>query len=287
MKLRKILGLLVATGLVGASFATPADAAPRVVMGQAKKAAAKKPPPPPPDRPAAMKKKIGLSPKGLVWGMSVEGLAKAYDKVFDEEFRPLYRKVSPGPRMDALDAELADKKAILRRSKLLFGTLPTGIDQSELKGEYSYGNGESMTRVTLRTGTTRNFFFFSDKLWLVYDEHRLRPGGAYGESFEEALKLLTKRFGAVEPQIVEPNYAIGRSFTEARWTDGTVIVRAINREHGKVIGMAYADAKVWNNLATYRKNKLTDPHAVDKDVAAATRKEEPKPPPADPKKKKK
>lgn len=286
MKVRSIWALVVGASMVGLSWSAPVDAAPGLVLGQAKKAAKKAPPPPPPDRPAAMKKKIALSPAGLKWGMSAEALAKVYDKVFDKEFVPLYQKVSPGPRMDALDAELETKKSVLRRNKILFGTLPTGIDQSELKGEYSYGNGESMTRTTLRTGTTRNFFFFADKLWLIYDEHKLREGGPYGASFEEALKILTKRFGEVAPQIVEPDYARGRNFTEARWTDGSLVVRAINREHGKVVGMAYADANIWNNLSSHRKNRVEDPHALDKDVAAATRKEEPKPPPEEKKKKK-
>ena len=223
--------------------------------------------------PAKMKGKLGLSPKGLTWGMSMEALAKVYDKVFDEEFVKLYKKAQPGPQMEALDAELADKKALLRRHKIEFGVLPTGVDQSALKGEYSYANKESMTKITLRTGVTRNFFFFDDKLWKVYDEHKLRKGGAYGENWEEAIEILTKKYG-IAPYKVDPDYARGRNFEEAQWQDGNTVIRAINRS--PVLGLAYQEAAIYFNLAKYRTKKPADPSAVDKDVAAATA---PPPPP--------
>ncbi len=287
MKLKLFSALVGATLVAAVAPIHEADASPVVVLAKPKAKA--KPKASASDKPPMMKKRIGLSPKGVAWGISVAQLAKIYDRVFDKEFVPLYKKVSPGPRMAALDAELENKKAILRRNKLLFGTLPTGIDQSPLKGEYSYGNNESMTRVTLRSGTTRNFFFFNDKLWLIYDEHKLREGGPYGASFEEAVQILTKKFGGVAPQMLEPDYAKGRSFAEARWQDGKIVVRAINREYQKVIGMAYADASVFFHLSKYRKNKVADPSAMDKDVAAATAKpsEEPKKDDGKSKKKKK
>ncbi|MCA9600136.1 MAG: hypothetical protein KC776_42830 [Myxococcales bacterium] len=287
MKL-KLFSALVGAALVTAiAPAHDAAASPAVVFAKPKAKKAKAPSAS--DKPPMMKKRIGLSPKGVAWGISVEQLAKIYDRVFDKEFVPLYKKVSPGPRMAALDAELENKKAVLRHNKILFGTLPTGIDQTPLKGiQYSYGNNESMTRVTLRSGTTRNFFFFNDKLWMIYDEHKLREGGPYGASFEEAVQILTKRLGGVEPQMVEPDYAKGVSFPEARWQDGKVVVRAINREYQKIIGMAYADTSVFFNLSKYRKNKVEDPSAMDKDVAAVTQKktEPPKDEGKDKKKKK-
>jgi hypothetical protein len=272
MKLKLFSALVGATLVAAVAPIHEAEASPVVVLAKPKAKTKAKAKPSASDAPPMMKKRIGLSPKGVAWGISVAKLAKIYDRVFDREFVPLYKKVSTGPRMAALDAELENKKAILRRNKLQFGTLPTGIDQSPLKGEYSYGNNESMTRVTLRSGTTRNFFFFNDKLWLIYDEHKLRQGGPYGASFEEAVQILTKKLGGVEPQMLEPDYAKGRSFAEARWQDGKVVVRAINREYQKVIGMAYADPSVFFHLSKFRKNKLADPSAMDKDVAAVTQK---------------
>ncbi|HEX7669754.1 MAG TPA: hypothetical protein VF395_09235, partial [Polyangiaceae bacterium] len=110
--------------------------------------------------PTTVDKKVKLSPDGLKFGMTIEEISKLYEKVFDDEFVPLYQHVEPGPRMAELDSELADKKQRILRNKLEFGALPSGLDDTAIGGEYSYNNGESMTQLKLRSGTQRYFFFF-------------------------------------------------------------------------------------------------------------------------------
>src|SRR5436190_6961308 len=225
------------------------------------------------DKPAAassagnIEKATGLSPKGLHWGLTLEGVAKIYDKVFEEEYLPLLRKAQPGQEMQGLEDEQKMRQGILRRGRIDFGNIPTGVDQSPLKGEYSYNNGESMATLRLRSGTERHFFFFSDKLWKVYDEHKLTKGGSLGENFAEAAKILSKRFG-VTGKLVPADYDKGQPYDEMQWRDPEKTIRAIDR--GNVLGMVYADRSVAENLAQYRKNKPEDLHAMDKDVAAAT-----------------
>jgi len=225
------------------------------------------------DKPAAassvgnIEKAVGLSPKGLHWGLTLEGVAKIYDKVFEEEYLPLLRKAQPGQEMQGLEDEQKMRQGILRRGRIEFGNIPTGVDQSPLKGEYSYNNGESMATLRLRSGTERHFFFFSDKLWKVYDEHKLTKGGTLGENFAEATKILSKRFG-VTGKLVPADYDKGQPYDEMQWRDPEKTIRAIDR--GNVLGMVYADRSVAENLAQYRKNKAEDLHAMDKDVAAAT-----------------
>src|SRR4051812_18419778 len=126
-----------------------------------------------------------ISPKGLRWGLTLEGVAKVYDKVIEDDYLPLLKKAQPGQEMIALEDEQKNKQGVLRRSRIDFGDIPTGVDYSPLKGEYSYRNAESMATLRLRSGTERHFFFFSDKLWKVYDEHKLAKGGPLGENFEE------------------------------------------------------------------------------------------------------
>jgi len=276
MKLR-VVGMLAAFGVAALTLSAEPVA---LAKGKEKKAAA-----PAPTGPAKFKGRLVLSPKGLSWGDSIEAVAKLYDKEFDKEFLPLYKKAQPGPQMSALDAELRDKKALIRRSRIEFGSLPTGVDQSPLKGEYSYMNGEMMTKVKLRSGVMRYFFFFKNRLWKIYDEHKLRKGGPYGENWDEALKIITKKYGGVAPYKLEPDYAKGRNFDEAQWQDGTTVIRAINRE--PMLAMVYQDANIFFNLSKYRVNKPQDPHAIDKDVAAATSKPEPPKPKEEPKGKKK
>jgi hypothetical protein len=124
---------------------------------------------------------------------------------------------------------------------------------------------------------TRNFFFFDDKLWKVYDEHKYRKGGAYGENWDEAKEILNKKYG-VPGTLVEADFAKGRAFEELQWQDGTTVIRAINR--APTLGLAYQDASIYFNLAKYRTKKLEDPHKMDKDVASATAKPPEEPPKA-------
>src|SRR5262245_35109934 len=206
MKFR-VVGMLTVLGMAALFMGpSPADAQTKEKAPAAKPKAGDKKEAAATGGPAKMKGKLALTPKGVTWGISLQQLAKIYDKVFDEEYAPLYKKVQPGPAMDALDNEVGDKKQLLRRNQINFGVLPTGVDQGPLKGEFSYGNQESMTRITLRTGVTRNFFFFSDKLWKVYDEHKLRKGGAYGENWDEAKEILAKKYG-VAGSVVEADFA--------------------------------------------------------------------------------
>jgi len=112
---------------------------------------------------------IELRPAGLRWGMSPAQLAELYDREIDRRYVPLYEKAQPGPQTSRLDASVASAKQAFRRSKIDFGDLPTGIDSTALKGEYSYKNGESMMQMTRSSGN-QYFFFINDRLWKVYDE---------------------------------------------------------------------------------------------------------------------
>ena len=223
-------------------------------------------------------KRIALSPEGLKYSMSLESIAKLYDKQFDTEFLPLYKKASPGPETDALDAELKQRKGEVRRSKVDFGQTPTGVDQTPLKGEYSYANGESMGRLTLKSGTERYFFFFSDKLWKVYDAHKLKEGGPLGASYAEAVKKLNTRFGSPGKK-VPANQATGQNFDETHWLTTDMLIRAVDR--GDLLAVVYCDREIQEKLPSMRRNKPKDQHSMDPDVAAALKKSDA---PAEPKK---
>lgn len=235
-------------------------------------------------------KSFQIPPKGMRWGLSLEGIAKIYDDTIKAEMLPLFKKAEPGLELNALEDELKLRQGELRRSRLEFGSNPTGLDSTALKGEYSYNNGESMATVTQRSGTKRYFFFFSDRLWKVYDEHKLKAGGTLGADFKEAVQVLTKRFG-VAPKLMPSDYEKGRPFDEAEWRDPEKVIRAIDR--GNVLAVVYADRKVQENLGDYRKNKGEpgtlgkSEDGLDKDVQAAMRRAPEPPPNKDEKKDKK
>ncbi|MBX3181955.1 MAG: hypothetical protein KIT72_11155 [Polyangiaceae bacterium] len=282
-----LVGWAMAAGLMCSAVTAPASAqakgkapAKAAAKAPAKGAKedgkeAKKPPP----KPGEIVGEVRLSPAGLKWGLSNEQIAKIYDKVFEAEFVPLYKRVQPGPRMAALDAELEAKKARLRRSVIQFDDTATGIDETPLAHEYTYRNGESMSRISLRTGTMRHFFFFNNKLWKIYDERPLTKGGRFGPDFKTAVERLTKTMGA-PPIVLEPDRDMGRSFTEAIWMNDAIIVRLIDREFQGKVGLVYVSKDVQSNIGSYRKNKKPDPSKLSKDIEHVTRKApEPEPEP--------
>ena len=173
-------------------------------------------------QPAQLKKDIRLSPERLRWGLTLQQVAKIYDDEFDAQYAPIYKRTDPGVEMQAIDAEVADKKALIRRMRVDFGATPTGVDQGPLKGEYSYNNGESMSRTQLAGGTQRYFFFFNDKLWKVYDEYKL--GSKLGTGWSAAISALTELFGGA-PRIM-PADSQNRRYDEAIWTTPALQIRA-------------------------------------------------------------
>lgn len=221
--------------------------------------------------PTRLNKRVRLSPKGVQWGMGLKELTKVYNKVFDDEFRPLYKRTQPGVKMQALDEELRVKKGLIKRNHLKFGNTPTGVDYSSLKGEYSYKNQESKTHITLRSGVKRHFFFFNNKLWKVYDEHKLKKKGALGRSYNGAVKKLTKKLKVLPRKREAGQGENAPRFNEADWADGTTVVRLVDRSFEKVVGLVYVDQSVWENLDRYRPNKMKDASAVDADVESITR----------------
>jgi len=231
-----------------------------------------------PGGPGSVSKKIGLAPEGLKFGMSLEAIAKLYDKTFDDEYLPLYKKAAPGPESEALDAEIKQKKMEVRRSRVDFGNTPTGVDQTSLKGEYSYANGESMARLTLRSGTERYFFFFNDRLWKVYDEHRLKKGSPLGADYASAIKVLQGKYG-VPPKKVPASPDKGQYFDESVWVTPDMVIRAVDRD--SILAMIYADRDVQEDLPKRRRNHPTNVTEMDKDVANALKKSEPPPGPSD------
>lgn len=228
----------------------------------------------------AVTNSIQLSPEGLRFGMSVKEVAELYDKLLDKEYVPLYRKVQPGPKMNALDAELQEKKLAFRRSRVDFGTLPTGIDQTALAGEYGYKTDESLMSFK-QGGRTRFFFFFQGKLWKVYDEIALGEASELGASFQDGLQVLAKRFGAAG-RVREADPASDRKTTEADWVDARTHVRALDRSWENVIGLVHEERETAKSLIELRKANQTDPNAIDPAVLAITRGSEPEsaPPPS-------
>lgn len=217
-----------------------------------------------------LKRDFMVAPNGLRWGISFQMLGKVYDDALDADYAPILKKTDPGRQMELLEAEITEKKSLVRRGKVDFGSTPTGVDSTPLAGEYGYNNGESMAKVILNGGTVRFTFFMTDRLWKVYDEYKIGKGSKLGASWEDAVKALTELLGG-PPQMLAPDDSVGRSFDEAVWTTATMSIRAINRSHQNVVAVAWADRAVSEKLgATRKSNKLPNPVAMDSKVRDVT-----------------
>jgi hypothetical protein len=219
--------------------------------------------------PPMAKEAIRLLPEGFRLGMSMAEVFDFYDKVLDQDHSPLYKRVQPGPQMIALDAELADRKAAFRRGVVEFGDLPTGIDQTALKGEYSYKDSEAMASLN-RGGMTRYFFFVSKRLWKVYDEVPLKAGGDLGGTYQEAIVALQKRYG-VGGRVLAADPGQGRRTTEVDWADATSHVRALDRSQQGLVGLVTEERITAIKMASLRASQGKDEGAVDPLIQMVTR----------------
>lgn len=259
--MRRVAFFLTA-GLLTLGVAASASAAP---AAKATKAATKGAA----GEPTTVDKKIKLNPDSVRFGMTIEELSKAYDKVLDDEWVPLYKSVEPGPRMNELDAELAERKLDILKNKVEFGSLPSGFENTALAGEYTANNGETMTHLRLRSGVERYFFFFGNHLWKVYDVQKLGKKSKLGEDFPAALGTLTTAFGK-SPRTRKADPGQGRRFDQSDWQDKDTIVRVIDQANGKA-GLAYIDRKIEENLGKYRTNKGEAAETLDREVSDVTR----------------
>lgn len=252
------LGLisLVAVGLMGAaSGVTDAYAAGG--------AAAKGPKPPP-----VVKEPIRLTPEGLHFGMASNELVDFYNKVLDQDYVAIYKVTPVGPKMKQVDAALADQKSAFPRSEVPFNNLPTGIDNTPLRGEYSYNNNEMMMSMT-RQGVTRYFFFSSKRLWKIYDAVPLKADSELGATYKDAIAALTKRFN-VAGRVLAEDPAQGRNTTEVDWADTSTHVRAIDRSSENILALVFEERGTAERMAAYRAAHKENQGAIDPTIAAAT-----------------
>jgi hypothetical protein len=276
MKAKRLLGALLTAGL---TLAVAMQATDVEAKGKDKEEA------PPADTPVT-KKAIPLTLAGVGFGQSPRQVGEALDKLVDDDYRPRYREVQPGIEMTNLDAQVAEEKSQFRRSRVDFGKLPTGLDGTPLRGEFTYNNKEAMMSCT-RKGELVYFFFIQERLWKIIEEKKLAEGGPLGKSYMEAVVKLSTNYG-IPGRVRQPDGTTVLAL-EVDWKDATTHLRAVQRSD-TALGLAYEDNGTVANLSSLRPNKAVVDNGIDPDVAAMMRPPDaaPGPPPdakKDPKKK--
>jgi hypothetical protein len=265
MKANRVLGLVLAAGVGFVAAGASPDA---LAQSKTKPPAAKPAGPTVPAEPPMGKKAWHISPPGLAWGMNQKKVADIYDAVLEEDYKPKYKQASPGVQMKNLDAALAEEKAAFRRSRIDFGKLPTGVDSTPLRGEFTYLNRESIMSLT-RNGETRYFFFINDRLWKLIDEIKLSDQSKFGKNYKESTEKFAAFFG-VPGRVLPPDAAAGRFAAEVDWKDpNNDHIRVIQRSD-TAIGMAIQDGATDAQLSSLRTNKPSADDGIDPAVKAAT-----------------
>ncbi|HTM44988.1 MAG TPA: hypothetical protein VL137_08545 [Polyangiaceae bacterium] len=204
-------------------------------------------------------------PSSLHFGSTSGAIAKLYDTVFEAEFLPRYHKAEPGPETDALDSQLADRKAELR-VVTEFGDTPSALDSTPLRFEFTYNNGESMTHTTLtRTvmnddlkgqrsvGYDRSFFFFNDKMWKIYDEYKLGKNSLYS-SFDQGVEKLSAKFGS-KAMVLKADEAAHRGYKVAQWANDSTVMQLVDRHDDGHLALISIQKSVFDHLDQYRTAK--------------------------------
>jgi hypothetical protein len=212
---------------------------------------------------------------GLTWGMTHNDVIRVYNSVgglFDREYDPKLAKTQPGVQMAAIEADRENRKTAFAASFLEFKDIPTGYDATGVKDEYTYRNHESVMSVD-KDGKRRYLFFIgsppSERLWKLYDEYPVRPGGVYGASYPEAVAKLRALVGGVAPRVQAPGAA--SRVTSSDWQDAVTHLRIDDRTGDGVVGVVLEDKRTLSNLPQLRSVKVVDPFALDPSVAAITR----------------
>ncbi|MCL2778371.1 MAG: hypothetical protein FWD73_10230 [Polyangiaceae bacterium] len=209
---------------------------------------------------------------GLKWGMSRAELTKLYTQpngIISKDYDEKLMKARVGPEMNALEAEREQQKAAFARSLVEFKDIPTGYDTSGIKNEYTYRNSESLMWVE-RQGRKRYFFFFNDRLWKIYDEVPLYDSGEFGSSYDDAVRAMTATIG-VKGRIRNADASKGPVATTVDWKDGVSHLRLVDRSGERVVAIVMEDIGTLNNLGELRRNKVTDPTAIEPSVSAVIR----------------
>jgi hypothetical protein len=262
MNANRVWGLMLSAGFLVA-LGSVDDAAAQSKTAKAKPAAS----PAVAAEPPITKKPIKVDPAELAWGMPPKKVAEVYDKVLDDDYRPKYKQASPGVQMKNLDAALAEEKAAFRRSRIDFGKLPTGVDSTPLRGEFTYLNKEAMMSLT-RNGQSRYFFFIGERLWKIVDEIKLSDTSKYGKDFKEATARFGSHFG-VPGRVLPADAPKGRFATEVDWKDSASHIRIVQRSDTSM-AIIIEDGATLAQLASLRTAKPTSDDGIDPAVKAAT-----------------
>jgi len=234
-----------------------------------------------------IKTNVSVALEGFRWGATKREVLEVYTRaggLIEQRFDPELRKVSPGSKMQAIEAERENERVLSGQLFTEFDDKHTGYDATFLwkSREYTYANGESLLQVQSGVGVgpidpriKRFFFFFggvgdSQALWKIYEELPLGASSPFGKDFQDALNRVASTFGAMG-RVRTAGQGDGVVSTQIDWQDDIVRVRLVERpDTPNVVGFVVEERRIYDNVAARRTHKVEDPFSLDPAVAGAT-----------------
>lgn len=145
-----------------------------------------------PGQAAAGGSKVADAMGDLRWGMNEGEVIRHVQRKLKEKYEPLIRKESNLKREEQLREELREKTFAVRKSLVEFQGQKTNWDVSNLAGEFTHGNSESMLFTKDRDSATY-YFFIDGHLWKWIKTYDAAVFG--GPNFGKFQKVISKKFG--------------------------------------------------------------------------------------------
>ena len=192
--------------------------------------------------------------------------------LIEQRFDPELRKVSPGSKMQAIEAERENERVLSGQLFTEFDDKHTGYDATFLwkSREYTYANGESLLQVQSGVGVgaidpriKRFFFFFggvgdSQALWKIYEELPLGASSPFGKDFQDALNRVASTFGAMG-RVCTAGQGDGVVSTQIDWQDDIVRVRLVERpDTPNVVGFVVEERRIYAFLRRLDASRTVD-----------------------------
>jgi hypothetical protein len=210
---------------------------------------------------------------GVKWGMSHSDVVRTFAApagIIDHDYDAQLKGLQPGVQMNAVESERDALKKAFERSYIEFKDIPTGLDSSGLRSEYTYKNREAILTIE-RPGKRRIFFFIGDRLWKIYDEVRLDAKGTFGASYKDAVAKMNAHLGA-PGKAPAGDAAKNLPFPTMEWPgDATTHYRLVDRGSEKMVCVVLEEKGTLGNIAQLRSSKSEDPFAIDPSISSVTK----------------
>lgn len=215
---------------------------------------------------AAAGSKLADAMGNLRWGMSESDVMRVVGYKLKEDYGDRIKKARGG-RKDSLSEEMNDKLRGLKKSVVRFDGKRSSWDASQIAGEFTHGNGETM--VFVKDGKSQTYYFFiNGGLWKWIKVFDASTFG--GKNFKKFQKMVGKKFGNGMVKSGQRLDGVNKEQTWVEFLDRNSRLRAVDET--KFYGsyaLVFEQMETVRDLASLRSNTIRRNQPKNSAVARA------------------